>query len=224
MAGTHTPPRRTYKTDTRRRTSRGLPQITLGGLAVTLLLGYIAVRTWPIQCATMAALIAAAVILRAIRPRWMTRATARLGRITPRRDALPAPGRRTADAFHRLKPSRFEQAIAELALEDRAVHTATRVGQANDRGADVIAHLYDGRRILIQCKRNGAGNNVGSDTVQTINGVYRDIHHCHQAVIVTTAGFTRSAYDTNARLPHGIRLVDGNALEAWANGHAPAPW
>lgn len=224
MAGTHTPPRHTYKTNTRRRTSLRLPQATLGGIALTLFIGYVAIRTWPIQAAALAAMLAAAAVIRAIRPRWLTRITTRLARITPQRAALPAPGRRTTDALHRLKPGHFEQAIAELALEHPDVHTATHVGQANDRGADVIAHLYDGRRILIQCKRNRAGNNVGSETVQTINGVYRDIHHCHQAVIVTTAGFTRAAYDTNARLPQGIRLVDGNTLEAWANGHAPAPW
>ena len=59
--------------------------------------------------------------------------------------------------------------------------------------------------------------------MQTINGVYRDIHHCHAAAIVTTSSFTRSALETNARFPYGIRLVDGDALEQWANG-GHAPW
>jgi hypothetical protein len=54
-------------------------------------------------------------------------------------------------------------------------------------------------------------------------GVYRDIHHCHAAVIVTTAGYTRSAADTNAMLHQPIRLIDGPQLEAWANGGRP-PW
>jgi restriction system protein len=220
MAATHTRPRRTHKPRTRHRTSLGLPQLTLGGIAITLLAAYIAVRTWPTQCAVLAGLIATVIILRAVRPRWLTRIT---GRINLKRACLPAPGHRNLAHFQRLSPGRFEHAIAELALEDDNVHSARQVGQANDRGADVLVHMRDGRRILIQCKKYRHGNNVGSETIQTINGVYRDIHHCHAAVVVTTAGYTRSAHDTNARLPYGIRLVDGPQLEAWANGGTP-PW
>lgn len=117
----------------------------------------------------------------------------------------------------------FEYAIAELARQHPTVHSAHRVGGANDRGADVIATLHDGRRILIQAKHYRSGHNVGSDTIQLINGVYRDIHHCDHAVIVTTAGFTASAIQTNALLPAPIRLIDGHALERWANG-GPTPW
>jgi restriction system protein len=122
-----------------------------------------------------------------------------------------------------MTPARFEQAIAELAQKDPDVLQAIAVGQANDRGLDVHVHLTDGRRILIQCKKYRDGNNVGSETIQTINGVYRDIHHCHQAVIVTTAGFTRAAVETNTMLPQPIRLIDGHGLITWANG-GHAPW
>jgi restriction system protein len=122
-----------------------------------------------------------------------------------------------------MNPAQFEQAIAELAREHPTVHTAMAVGQANDRGADVLITLVDGRRILIQCKKYRPGNNVGSETIQTINGVYQDIHHCHAAAIVTTAGFTRAAVDTNAMLPTPIRLINGDALVQWANG-GHAPW
>jgi hypothetical protein len=130
----------------------------------------------------------------------------------------------TLQNFHRMTPADFEHAIAALAREDHRVHTAHRVGGANDRGADVLVHLHDGRRILIQCKHHQPGNNVSSGVVQTINGVYRDLHHCHHAVIVTTAAFTRAAHETNNRLPYAIRLIDGTALTSWANGHTPAPW
>ncbi|MCI3279106.1 restriction endonuclease [Streptomyces sp. 7R015] len=113
--------------------------------------------------------------------------------------------------------------MAALAREDTRVAHAEHVGQANDRGADVIVTLNTGHRVLVQCKKYRPGNNVGSETVQTINGVYRDIHHCHAAVIVTTATFTASACHTNALLPAPIRLIDGHALEHWASG-GHTPW
>jgi restriction system protein len=225
MAATHTPPRRTRKTATRRRTRR-LPRLGWWWAVLALTLLGVA-KTWPLYTALTAGLIAVSVILAVVRPRrlapLLNRAEALATAITARRSPLPAPGRRTLTAFHRMQPYQFERAIAALATEHPTVAHAQQVGQANDRGADVIVQLRDGRRILIQCKRYRDGNNVGSETVQTVNGVYRDLHRCHAAVIVTTAGFTRAALDTNARLPYGIRLIDGPALTAWANG-GPTPW
>ncbi|MCX4885878.1 restriction endonuclease [Streptomyces sp. NBC_00847] len=221
MTYTQPAPRRTRKTSTRRRTLR-LPQLGWGWLGVTLALFVIA-KTWPIYTGLAVALIAVGFIVAARRPAWLQRAAHRLPAIDFHRPSIPNRGRRTLDAFQRMTPARFEQAIAELALEDPYVHSAQAVGQANDRGMDVLVHLNDGRRILVQCKKYRHGNNVGSETIQTINGVYRDIHGCHQAVIVTTAKFTGSAKDTNARLPYPIRLIDGTALTAWANGGTP-PW
>ncbi|MEW2267817.1 restriction endonuclease [Streptomyces sp. NPDC047868] len=222
MAATRTPPR-TARKATRPRRRRRLPSITLGSTAAALFVLYIAVRTWPVQCIIIAVLLASAAIVRAIRPALLDNVWHVLDLISARRRALPAAGVRTLTAFHNMSPARFEQAIAELARETPGVHTATNHGGANDRGQDVLVHLTDGRRILIQCKRYARGNNIGSETVQTINGVYRDIHGCHQAVIVTTAAFTRSAAETNAMLPQPIRLVDGTQLVSWANG-GPAPW
>jgi restriction system protein len=180
-------------------------------------------RTWPALTIATVALAVGILILRAVRPQLLTRILDRARGLGIRRSALPARGRRTLDAFHRMTPARFEQAIAELARQDPDVLQALAVGQANDRGMDVHVHLTDGRRILIQCKKYAPGNNVGSDTIQTTNGVYRDIHHCHQAVIVTTASYTRAALDTNTMLPTPIRLVDGAGLTDWANG-GRAPW
>lgn len=214
--------RRTRRTPTRPQRTIRLPRLGWGWIAVALTIIVIA-KTWPLYTAITVVLTAVGLITAARQPAWLQHAASRLPTITLHRTHLPNRGHRTLTTLQRLNPTHFENAIAELALEDPSVHTATRVGGTNDRGADVIAHLYDGRRILIQCKRYRTGHNVGSDTVQTINGVYRDIHHCHQAVIVTTAHFTPAAYDTNARLPHPIRLIDGPALTAWANG-GPPPW
>ncbi|WP_330328192.1 restriction endonuclease [Streptomyces pseudovenezuelae] len=219
MAATHTT--RTRKTSPRPRRRRRLPRLGWWWAFLALIVFGIA-KTWPIQTIAVLALTAVGLIIAARKPAWLQHAARRLPTI--QRSHLPAHGHRTLTHFHNLTPAAFERAITDLALEHPAVCTATHVGQANDRGADVIAHLYDGRRILIQCKRHKDGNNVGSETIQTINGVYRDIHHCHAAVIITTANYTRAALETHARLPYGIRLIDGPALESWANGHAPAPW
>jgi restriction system protein len=214
--------RRTRKTSTRPVRRRQLPRLGWGWAGVAIVVFGIA-KTWPLYTAIAVVLLAVGLVIAARQPAWLGRATRRLPAIHFNRTRLPARGHRTLDAFHRMTPARFEHAIAELALEDHNVHSAQQVGQANDRGADVIVHMRDGRRILVQCKKYRPGNNVGSETIQTINGVYRDIHGCHQAVIVTTAGYTRSAADTNAMLHHPIRLVDGPQLEAWANGGRP-PW
>lgn len=216
MTATHTQPRHTTRTRRRR-----LPRLGWGWAGVAIvILG--AVRTWPIWTALAISLPAGAVIVRAIRPRRLNRLWGLLDRAAARRRTLPNRGR-TLDTFQHMRPDQFEHAIAELAQEHPTVHRAHVVGGANDRGADVLVDLKDGRRILIQCKRYRNGNNVTSEDVQKTNGTYRDIHHCDQAVIVTTARFTWSAIETNAMLPQQIRLIDGGALVLWANG-GPTPW
>nr|WSZ21154.1 restriction endonuclease [Streptomyces canus] len=224
MAATHTPTRRTRKTRTRRRTWR-LPR--LGGWWIAVILTVIAVaRTWPLYTGAVTALIAVALIIAVVRPRRLARplnwATTLIRIINTHRTRMPAPGHRTLDAFQRMDHRQFEHAIAALAREDHNVTYARQVGQANDRGADVLIQVR-GRRILIQAKHYQPGNNVGSETIQITNGVYRDIHHCDAAIIVTTAGFTRDAITTNTLLRAPIRLVDGHALTTWANGGTP-PW
>lgn len=216
--------RRTRRPATRNRGGRGLR--IHGGWALTglvVLLGM--AKTWPIQTAILLGFAVPALFAYIERPPRLAHIWHALDWIAARRRALPRPGQgaRTLGTFLNLTPTGFERAITELALEDDNVAHAQHVGQANDRGADVLVHMRDGRRILIQCKQHQPGNNVGSAVIQTINGVYRDIHHCHAAVIVTTARFTRDAYNTNAMLQHPIRLIDGHALTTWANG-GPPPW
>lgn len=225
MTATHHPARRTRRPRTRSARPRGL-RLGWGWVFAVLVMVGIA-KTWPLYTALTVILLSGGLILRAIRPARLVRLWNGLDSLADRRRALPATGRgtRTLQQFLAMHPDRFEQAIADLALEDRdRVHSAQRVGGANDRGADVLVQLKDGRRVMIQCKRYRSGNNVTSEDVQKTNGTYRDIHNCHSAVIVTTAAFTRDAFHTNTLLPQPIRLIDGTALTAWANGHTPAPW
>jgi restriction system protein len=221
MTATHNQARRTKRPA---KTSRHLRLPRLGWWWATIPVALIAAaRTWPVQSAILGVVLVSTLITWAIGPAWAVPLLNRIGTITIRQASLPAQGQRTLRAFLAMDHTRFEYAIADLARKHRDVRDAVRVGQANDRGMDVLVHLTDGRRILIQCKHHELGNNVGSPVIQTVNGVYRDIHHCHQAAIVTTASFTPAAAETNAMLPQQIRLVDGNALVQWANGGSP-PW
>lgn len=214
---------KTTNRPTRRRRSRRLPRLGWGWLLVALVIAGIA-KTWPVLTGLAVGLIGAAFVLRAIRPAWLRRLHSTMPGNPFHRPALPAPGRRTIEAFHRLSPGRFEQAIAELAHQTPNVTAATVVGGSGDGGMDVRVKLANGTDVLIQCKRYRKGNNVPSRDIRDTNGAYRDLHRCHQAAIVTTADFTRDAYATNAQLPQRLRLVNGEALVAWANGTGPAPW
>lgn len=209
---------------TRRSTSsRLIPQLTLGGLAVTLFIGYILVKSYPLQAIPALIAIAAVVILAVIRPRRLAglfHGADRIAAALPARSALPR--QLTAEAFHRLSPGRFEHAVAELARDDDTMH-ATVVGGSGDGGADVLVKRKDGSNVLIQCKRYKKGNNVPSRDIRDANGAYWDLHGCHRAVIVTTADFTKDAKATNARLRQQVRLVNGADLAAWADGTGPSP-
>ncbi|MEU5322993.1 restriction endonuclease [Streptomyces sp. NPDC021056] len=217
------PTPRTYKSRTTPRRRRPLPRITLTGAIVLAVVIMGAAKTWPIATGIILGLIAGGAVLTVTRPRRLTGLWQLLDRLPERAPGLPAHGYRDLDWFLALHHRQFEHAIAALCVEhDDIVHQAQVVGGANDRGADVLVHLKDGRRVMIQCKRYD-GHNVTSGDVQKTNGTYRDIHGCHAAVIVTTAGFTRDAIDTNARFRQPIRLVDGHALVQWANG-GHAPW
>lgn len=222
MTATHNTPR-AYKTRTTARRRRPLPRITWASASASLLVLIGVAKTWPIATGILLGLIAGGAVLTITRPRRLHGLWQMIDRVPTRTPGLPEPGHRTTDWFLNLNPTQFEHAIAQLATEHDTVHQAHVVGGANDRGADVLVHLKDGRRIMIQCKRYQPGKNVSSGDVQKTNGTYRDIHRCHSAVIITTSGFTRDAVDTNTRFQQPIRLINGDALVQWANG-GHAPW
>lgn len=218
--------RRTRKTNTRPARRLRLPSIGLGAAAITLFVLYVATRTWPIQASVLAALLAVVAIVRAIRPRRLTRLWHALDWIAEHRRALPARtrGHRTLNTFLNMHHDRFEHAIADLANEHPDVHTATKSGGTGDRGLDVLVHLRNGTRILIQCKHYAPGRkNVGGPAVREVVGSVI-ANGCHAGAIVTTSDFTAEAYATNGTLGrNALALLNGGALEQWANG-GPPPW
>ncbi|WP_230535613.1 restriction endonuclease [Streptomyces albidoflavus] len=123
--------------------------------------------------------------------------------------------------FAALDPDTFEEATAALCRRDGCADAET-VGGAGDLGADVLATAPDGRRVVIQCKRYGPENKVGSQDLQRFGGTCWSVHGAQLAVLVTTSEFTAPALEYAESC--GIRCVDGAELTAWAEGTGPAPW
>ncbi|GAA2560027.1 restriction endonuclease [Streptomyces koyangensis] len=123
--------------------------------------------------------------------------------------------------FAALDPDTFEEAVAALCRRDGCADAET-VGGAGDLGADVLATAPDGRRVVIQCKRYGPDNKVGSQDLQRFGGTCWSVHGAQLAVLVTTSEFTAPAEEYAEA--SGIRCVDGTELTAWAEGTGPAPW
>ncbi|HEX5566429.1 MAG TPA: restriction endonuclease [Streptomyces sp.] len=120
-----------------------------------------------------------------------------------------------------LDAEQFEQAVAALCERD-GCRDVQVVGGAGDLGADIVATAPDGRRVVIQCKRYGGTNKVGSQDVQRFGGTCYTVHAAQVAAVVTTGDFTEPAAEYAERC--GILCVDRGALTAWSRGTGPAPW
>jgi restriction system protein len=213
MMATTTPRRRTARRPVRSNSAKRRQDALLFGAVAVLVLIVAAVR-WVNEHRALSGMVLAALLV--VGGWWLARRIH--GRLRARRASWLAPI--DLRAYLQASPGEFEQQTAALCRRDGA-RDAHVVGGAGDLAADVLATTPDGRRILIQCKRYKPGNPVKSEHVQMVNGTYRDIHHCQQAIIVTTSGYTRDAVNLAQRV--GIRLVDANGLAAWARG-GPAPW
>ncbi|UYQ65452.1 restriction endonuclease [Streptomyces peucetius] len=136
-------------------------------------------------------------------------------------DDEEAPDTFEAGDLAAMDPEDFEQAVAALCERD-GCRDVEVVGGAGDLGADVIAIAPDGTRVVIQCKRYGPENKVGSQDVQRFGGTCFAVHGAAVAAVVTTGEFTRPAADYAAQC--GIRCLDHADLVAWTEGAGPAPW
>lgn len=138
----------------------------------------------------------------------------------PETAAAPAP-ESTADTFGAMDPLVFEQAIAALCVRDGCQDVEVS-GGAGDLGADVTALTPDGRRLVVQCKRYGPVNKVGSQDMQRFGGTCFAVHQADVAALVTTGEFTGPAAEYADEC--GIVRFDSEALTAWADATGPAPW
>ncbi|MEU8776860.1 restriction endonuclease [Streptomyces sp. NPDC048606] len=115
----------------------------------------------------------------------------------------------------------FEHTVAALCARDGCTSVEV-VGGAGDLGADVIATTPDGLRVVLQCKHYAAHHRVGSQDLQRFGGTCFAVHEADVAVVVTTSSFTAPALEYARTCD--IRCVDGEALAAWTDTAAPAPW
>ncbi|MFD7610702.1 restriction endonuclease [Streptomyces sp. NPDC059828] len=123
--------------------------------------------------------------------------------------------------FAGMDPDTFEHAIATLCERDGCTEVQV-VGGAGDLGADVLGIAPDGRRIVIQCKRYGPVNKVGSQDMQRFGGTCFAVHDAQIAAVVTTGEFTGPAEEYAEQC--GILCLDQSALTAWAEGTSCPPW
>ncbi|MFH9296797.1 restriction endonuclease [Streptomyces sp. NPDC017520] len=143
---------------------------------------------------------------------------AEAARAEARRD-LPEPARPVD--YAQLDPYAFEEAVAELCRRDGCAD-AEVVGGAGDLGADVLATTPDGRRLVVQCKRYGPDNRVGSEELQRFGGTCYAVHEGDVALVVSTGGFTEPALDYAEQC--AILCCGPEELAAWSEGGAPPPW
>ncbi|MET9515868.1 restriction endonuclease [Streptomyces sp. NPDC002994] len=202
----------------------GLVAIILCGAGLTLKLALRAAGNRPaVAVATVVVAVAAAAALRSVRRRH---GAARVA------DAVVDATYRAVEAdatvetftstdYAAMEPADFEQAIAALCERD-GCRDVQVVGGAGDLGADVVATTPDGRRIVIQCKRYGPMNKVGSQDVQRFGGTCFAVHEAHVAAVVTTGEFTQPAAEYAEQC--GILCVDRSGLTAWTDGIGCAPW
>jgi len=107
-----------------------------------------------------------------------------------------------------IKPSNFEKLIAKY-FEARGYGNPQVIGQANDRGVDVLVTNPNGELELVQCKRYRTGNNIGSAVIQRIDS-YMRTRHAARAWVVTTSDFTPEGKD-EARIT-GVCTINGQEL------------
>ncbi|MEW1752035.1 restriction endonuclease [Streptomyces angustmyceticus] len=126
-----------------------------------------------------------------------------------------------AEDFARMDADEFEVAVARLCERD-GCRDVQVVGGANDLGADVVAVAPDGRHVVLQCKRYGETNKVGSQDLQRFGGTCFAVHGAEVAAVVTTGEFTEPAVEYAGAC--GILCFDQRDLGDWAAGTGPAPW
>ncbi|MEU8651613.1 restriction endonuclease [Streptomyces sp. NPDC048737] len=136
-------------------------------------------------------------------------------------ETAPAADTTCVTDYYALDPDEFEQAIAGLCARDHCTDVEV-VGGAGDLGADVLAVAPDGRRLVLQCKRYGDGNKVGSQDLQRFGGTCFTVHEADVAIVVTTNDFTAPAVEYARQC--GIVCVDAEGLLAWHSGAGPRPW
>lgn len=114
----------------------------------------------------------------------------------------------------------FELAVADVL---RAYgYDLQRVGGAGDRGVDLVGTDADGWKVVVQCKRYGPDNKVGSPAVQSFMGTIFN-QDAEQGIFVTTSTYTRQARELVASSRADVLLIDGRQFTQMAAAAADRP-
>lgn len=117
---------------------------------------------------------------------------------------------RTLVGLLTLSPADFERAIGEI-FTALGYERLRRVGGTGDLGVDLAGRDPDGRVVIVQCKRYGLGNRVGSPAIQSFLGMI--VHHgAERGIFVTTSDYTAPAIDLARDATVPITLIDGREI------------
>ncbi|MFJ6070974.1 restriction endonuclease [Streptomyces sp. NPDC093065] len=110
----------------------------------------------------------------------------------------------------------FETYIAQLCRRDGCTDVVVS-GKSGDLGADVVGHLADGRKLVVQCKKYAPHRSVSSQDMQKFVGTARLEHGADVALFVTTCRtFTKAAQGLALR--QDIVALHRDLLGSWVKG------
>ena len=120
--------------------------------------------------------------------------------------------------LQQMDPYEFEELVAEL-WGLQGYETKVRKG-SGDRGIDIEATKENPckQKILIQAKRYGDDNKIGSEEVRKYATLYQQVSDVDIVVIVTTSKFTKEG--TSLARDLDIRLVDKSSITNQIEMHA----
>lgn len=104
----------------------------------------------------------------------------------------------------------FEGIVADL-FRALGYDNVERIGGSGDLGIDLTATDPDGLIVIIQCKRYGRGQKVGSPAIQSLMGAVVN-HGADRGIFVTTSSFTTPARQHAETARISISLIDGDAI------------
>lgn len=123
-------------------------------------------------------------------------------------------------SLYQLHPTEFEHLIAEFFIK-RGYVEANVIGQACDRGVDILVTNPQGERELVQCKRYRYGNNIGSAPIQRIDSYMRS-RKAVRAWVVTTSDFTPEGKKEANLL--AVKLINGKELKDQLETYFPGKY
>lgn len=114
---------------------------------------------------------------------------------------------RTLAGLLALSPGDFELAVGDL-FRSLGYERLRRVGGTGDLGVDLAGYDPDGRAVIVQCKRYGLQNRIGSPAIQSFLGMV--VHHgAERGIFVTTSVYTEPAIALARDAAVPITLIDG---------------